>query len=161
MVRLYVLTEDLILSKKIIYTAGTFDLFNVGHLEIFKKSKNLGDTLIVGVSTDELVKSYKLTAPVISYADRAKIIKSCKYVDKVIKQTKLLDIKTLKKYKVDCITIGSDWKDKYLAGLEWMKKNGEVIYLPYTKRVSSSEIKKRIIENSYDIIKSSFERRIK
>ena len=146
-------------NKKIIYTAGTFDLFNVGHLEIFKKSKKLGETLIVGVSTNRLVKSYKMTEPVISYADRVSIIESCKYVDEVIKQTKLLDIETLKKYKVDCITIGSDWKNKYVEGIEWMKKNGEVIYLPYTKRVSSSEIKKRIIENSYDIIKSSLERK--
>jgi len=151
----------MIYNKRIIYTAGTFDLFNVGHLEIFKKSRKLGDILIVGVSTDKLVKSYKMTAPVISYADRVRIIESCKYVDKVIKQTKLLAIKTLKKYKVDCITIGSDWKNKHVEGLEWMKKNGEVIYLPYTKRVSSSEIKKKIIENSYDIIKSAFERKIK
>jgi len=145
-------------NKKIIYTAGTFDLFNVGHLEIFKKSKNLGDTLIVGVSTNKLVKSYKMTAPVVSYADRVKIVEACKYVDEVVKQSTLLDIKTLKKYKINCITIGSDWKGKYLEGLEWMKKHGEVIYLPYTSRVSSTEIKKRIIKNSYDIIKSSLQR---
>ena len=145
-------------KKRIIYTAGTFDLFNVGHLEIFKKSKALGDTLIVGVSTNKLVRSYKMTSPVVSYADRVRIVESCKYVDKVTRQAKLLDIKILKKYKIDCITIGSDWKGRYLEGIEWMKKHGEVIYLPYTKRVSSTEIKKRIIKNSYDIIKSSLQR---
>ncbi len=145
-------------NKKVIYTAGTFDIFNIGHLEILKKSKKLGDILIVGVSTDELVETYKYSKPIISYKDRVKIIKSCKYVDKVVKQKSLIDIKTLKRYKVDCVTIGSDWKNKYLEGLEFMKKNGEVIYLPYTKRASSTQIKRQIIKNSYDIIKSELNR---
>jgi glycerol-3-phosphate cytidylyltransferase len=146
-------------GKRVIYTAGTFDLFNIGHLNILRKSKAMGDILIVGVSTDELVESYKYMSPIISYSDRYKIIKSCKYVDKAVKQKKLLDIRTLRRYKVDCVTIGSDWKNKSLEGLEWMKKNGEVIYLPYTKRVSSTEIKRRIIQSSYDIIKSEVRRK--
>lgn len=143
---------------KTVYTAGTFDLFNTGHLAIFEKSKSLGDILIVGVSTDKLIEAYKKMKPIISYRDRVKIIKSCRYVDIVVKQTKLIDIKILKKYRVDCVTIGSDWKKKYLEGLEWMKQNGKVIYLPYTKSISTTLIKKIIIKNSYKIIEAQVRR---
>jgi glycerol-3-phosphate cytidylyltransferase len=145
-------------KKRIIYTAGTFDLFNIGHVRILKASKALGDILIVGVSSDDLVKSYKQMEPIISFKERREIVASCKYVDKVVPQTKLLDIKTLKKYKVDCVTIGSDWKGRDLAGLVWMKKQGEVVYLPYTKGISSTQIKRRIIKNSYDIISAELKR---
>ena len=148
----------MIKGKRVIYTAGTFDLFNVGHINILKKSKALGDILIVGVSTDELVRTYKKTKPVISYADRIKVIQSCKYVDRVVKQSRLIDIKLLKKYKVDCVTISSDWRGKYFEGLDWMEKNGEVVYLPYTKSISTTAIKRKIIMNSYNIIKAELRR---
>lgn len=145
-------------KPKIIYTAGTFDILNVGHLLLLEKSKALGDILIVGVSTDALVVSYKKTKPIISYTDRCKIVAACKYVDRVIKQSTLIDIRVLKKYNVDCITIGSDWEKIYLEGLEWMKQNGSVVYLPYTKTISTTEIKRKIILNSYSIIKAELSR---
>ena len=59
---------------KIVYSSGTFDLFHIGHLNVLRKSKALGDYLVVGVSTDELVASYKVKAPIICYDDRAEII---------------------------------------------------------------------------------------
>lgn len=131
----------------IVYTSGTFDLFHVGHLNILEKSKRLGDILIVGVSTDELVESYKKRRPIITLKDRMRIIQNCKCVDKVIVQRKLTDINDLMKYNVDIITIGDDWKKKYLEGLEWAKQHGkEVVYFPYTDSVSTTEIKKAIIE---------------
>jgi glycerol-3-phosphate cytidylyltransferase len=145
-------------NKRVIYTAGTFDLLNIGHINILKRSKALGDILIVGVSTDELVESYKKALPVISFFDRKRLIESCKYVDIVVKQNKLIDINILKKYKVDCVTIGSDWKNKSLEGLDWMRKNGQVIYLPYTKTISTTQIKRKIIQNSYDIIRAELSR---
>ncbi len=145
--------------KKIVYTAGTFDILNLGHINIFKRSKQLGDYLIVGISTDKLVKSYKKIFPIMPYKERCLIIKSIRYVDKIIKQTKLLNIKQLKKIKPNIITIGSDWKNKTLPGLEWAKKQGiKIIYIPYTNQTSSSEIKRRIIKNSYEIIKSQTKR---
>lgn len=130
----------------IVYTAGTWDLFHVGHLNIFKRSKALGTKLIVGVSTDELVASYKKAFPIISYEDRVEILKSCKYVDQVVKQEKLIDIEQIKKLNIDIITIGDDWEGKYLEGLEWAKKQPgiKVIYLPYTKKVSSTNVKQKI-----------------
>jgi len=134
-------------KKVVVYTGGVWDMFHVGHLNLIKKSKSKGDVLIVGVNTDEFVQQYKNKTPVIPYKDRVKIVKSCKHVDKVVKQTVLNDIRALKRYKVDIVTIGDDWKDKYDEGLEWMKKHGRVIYLPYTKGVSSTFIKEKIQKN--------------
>jgi len=130
----------------IVYTAGTWDMFHIGHLNIFKKSKELGTKLTVGVSTDELVASYKKAPPVISYKDRLEVVKSCKYVDEVVKQSKLMDINQLKEIKPDIITIGDDWKTKYLEGLEWAKNQPDikVVYLQYTNSVSSTQIKDAI-----------------
>lgn len=135
--------------KTIVYTSGTFDLFHIGHLNIIKKSKMIGDRLIVGVSTDELVESYKKRRPIIPYEDRVEIIKNLLDVDLVIKQEKLTPIEVLKEFDVDIVTIGTDWESKYLEGLEWMKgqEGKEVVYFPYTDKVSTTEIRKSIVEN--------------
>ena len=151
----------MIKKHKVVYTAGTFDLFNLGHVNLLKKSKNIAECLIVGVSTDELVFAYKKVYPIISYHDRVKILQSCKYIDKIVKQSVLMDIKLLKKYSVDCVTIGSDWKTKHLDGLDWMKQHRQVIYFPYTKGKSSTLIKRKIIQESYNIIKAEFRRELK
>lgn len=141
-----------------IYTAGTFDLFNVGHLNILKKSKELCNRLIVGVSTDKLVESYKKIKPIIPFTQRVDIVRSCKYVDLVVKQEKLLDIDILQKYSVDCVTIGSDWKNKIVPSLCWMKSHGDVVYIPYTAKISSTKIKRKILKNSYNIINAELQR---
>jgi len=129
----------------IVYTAGTFDLFHIGHLNILKKSKKLGSKLIVGVSTDDLVESYKKKAPIIPFEDRKEIINNIKIVDEIIDQHVLINPEDLKNNNIDIITIGDDWKDKTLPGLEWAKENNiQVVYLPYTESVSSTEIKRNI-----------------
>lgn len=132
-------------GKIVVYTSGTFDLFHIGHLNILRKSKAFGDILIVGVSTDEVVSTYKQSKPIIPFVERAEIIRHCDYVDKVVQQDILTDPEILKKYNVDIVTIGDDWKNKKLPGLEWAKNNGiQVIYLPYTKDISSTNIKQKI-----------------
>ena len=68
------------------YTSGVFDMFHIGHLNILKRAKELCDFLIVGVSTDELVREYKHKSPIISYDNRKAIVEACKYVDKVVPQ---------------------------------------------------------------------------
>lgn len=73
---------------------------------------------MVGVSTDELVSSYKQHKPVVSYEDRAAIVKHIDCVDIVVRQEMLTPVALLQKYDVDIVTIGSDWRDKYLEGLE-------------------------------------------
>ncbi len=121
-------------KKTVVFTAGTWDLFHVGHLNLIKRSKELGDFLIVAVSTDELVVSYKKGPPAIPFDERAAILESCKYVDKVVKQSSLIELSQIKEYNPDIITIGDDWKDKHLSSLEWFKSQPgkKVIYLTYT-----------------------------
>jgi glycerol-3-phosphate cytidylyltransferase len=141
----------------VVYTSGTFDLFHVGHLNILQRSKKLGDILIVGVSTDELVKSYKKRKPIVPLKDRMRIIENCRCVDKVIVQRRLLDIEDLKRYNVSTITIGDDWKTKHLKGLDWARKHGKkVVYFPYTTSVSTTEIRKAIVNGWQEDKNGSF-----
>lgn len=150
-------------KEKIVYTSGSWDLFHVGHLNVLKKSKSFGDVLIVGVSTDNLISDYKGSPPIIPFDQRVQIIESLNFVDKVVKQTVLTEIKQLKELNVDIVTIGDDWKDKYLEGLDWMKSQPDkhVEYLKYTEGVSTTSIKRKIIDNIYDIISSDFKREIR
>jgi len=133
------------MNNIVVYTQGTWDLFHTGHLNIIKKSQQVGTRLIVGVSTDRLVKSYKGIYPIVPCNQRIEIIRSCRYVDDVVVQDNLIPVQFLYKKNIDIVTIGDDWKNKYLEGIDWMKKNKRtVIYIPYTKEVSSSSIKQRI-----------------
>ncbi|MCQ2250764.1 MAG: adenylyltransferase/cytidyltransferase family protein [Bacteroidales bacterium] len=145
---------------KRVFTSGTFDLFHVGHLNILEKSAALGDELIVGVSTDELIEKYKGMKPIIPYEERARIVASIKCVTKVVKQTKLTEIAQLQRENIDIVTIGDDWKNKYLEGLEWMKQQPgkEVVYFPYTEGVSTTKIKRDIINGANEIVAAALHR---
>lgn len=132
-----------------VFTAGTWDLFHIGHLNILKTSKELGDYLVVGVSTEELVYSYKGKEPIISLEDRIKIIKSCRYVDEVIIQKDLLGIEMLKEINPDILTIGTDWQGKSIKGIEYLKsKNKKIYYINYTDKISTTLIIKKIRGNN-------------
>ena len=132
-------------EKKIIigYTTGVFDLFHVGHVRLLKKAKSLCDRLIVGVSTDKLVKRYKNKYPIISQKERIEVVRSNKYVDYVVSQNSLNKFTSWKKLKYDLIFVGDDW----FATTKWreldikFKEVGvRIIYLPYTKGTSSTKI---------------------
>lgn len=142
-------------KKKIVFTSGTFDLFHSGHLNILKKAKRLGSYLIVGVSTNKLVKTHKKINPIMNYRQRREVVRSVKYVDKVVKQSKLIDVEQIKRLKVDLYVIGDDWKNRNdIDGLNWLKKRNKVVFIPYTKSLSSTRIKNKIIKNAYEIIKA-------
>lgn len=145
---------------KRVFTSGSFDLFHVGHLNILEKSAALGDELIVGVSTDELIEKYKGMKPIIPFEQRFRIVQSIKCVMKVVKQVKLTEIAQLQREKIDIVTIGDDWVDKYLEGLEWMKQQPgkEVVYFPYTPGVSTTIIKRQIIESANQIVYAALHR---
>jgi len=125
--------------KKVI-TYGTFDLFHYGHLKILERAKQMGDYLIVAVSTDEFnqVKGKKCVYP---YEHRAEIVKAVKYVDEVIPETeweqKKQDIIT---HKVDVFVMGSDWEGRF----DELKEFCEVVYLPRTPDISSTDIKSNV-----------------
>lgn len=143
-----------------VFTSGSFDLFHVGHLNLLERSAELGDELIVGVSTDELIEKYKGMKPIIPFEQRFRIIESLKCVTKVVKQVKLTEVAQLREEKIDIVTIGDDWEHKYLEGLEWMKSQPDkrVVYFPYTPGISTTTIKKIIIDSANQIVDAALQR---
>ena len=127
------------MGKLIGYTQGTYDMFHIGHLNLIKNAKRRCDYLIVGVNTDELVESYKHKRPIIPLAERAEIVRAIRYVDEVL-ITDTLDKKAIwDKIRFDEIYIGDDWKGKF----DFLKDEGcEVVYLPRTPEISTTQIKK-------------------
>lgn len=123
------------------YTTGVFDLFHVGHLNILKRAKEMCDYLVVGVSTDELVRSYKSKTPIIPYEERKAIVEAIKYVDKVIPQTVLDKNDALKSINFNILFQGDDWMNSpvYYKTTEEFKKMGiEIVLFPYTQGTSST-----------------------
>ena len=135
------------MSKIIIgYTAGVFDLFHIGHLNLLKSAKGLCDKLIVGVSTDK-VAEYKHKKPIMPFEDRIEIIRSCRYVDSAIAQDDLDKYKKWEKLHFDILFVGDDWyKTPSWNEMEekFAKVGVKVIYFPYTKGISSSDIKQKL-----------------
>lgn len=129
-------------EKKVIgYTTGVFDMFHIGHLNIIKKAKEQCDYLIVGVTTDEVVKSYKHKTPIICYEERKAIVEAIKYVDEVVPQTSMDKLEAWNNLHYDVLFHGSDWKnsDMYNKVIEDLSKVGvEVKFLPHTEGVSST-----------------------
>lgn len=129
------------------YTTGVFDLFHVGHLNILKKAKEQCDYLIVGVSTDETVLSYKGHVPYICFEDRCKIVSAIKYVDKVVPQVSMNKMDAYNDLKFDVLFHGNDWQnsDMYNRIVEDFKQVGvDVVFIPYTEGISSTIIKDKI-----------------
>jgi glycerol-3-phosphate cytidylyltransferase len=147
-------------KETVVFTSGSWDMFHVGHLNVLTRSRSLGDRLVVGVSTDELIADYKGSPPVIPFEERFEIIGNIKCVDLAVKQTILTEIRQLQEHEVDIVTIGDDWQGKYLQGLEWMKEHGQVVYLPYTPGVSTTSIKRKIIDNIYSVIAADLRREL-
>jgi len=125
-----------------ILTYGTFDLLHIGHINLLKRAKALGDRLIVALSTDEfnLVEKNKTCAA--SYEDRKTILESLRFVDLVIPEEnweqKSTDVIT---HNVDVFVIGDDWTGHF----DFLKDKCEVVYLPRTANISTTEIKNQIL----------------
>ena len=125
---------------KIGYTTGVFDLFHIGHLNILKRAKELGDYLIVAVSSDEF-NLQKGKVCQIKDTDRMQIVEAIRYVDKVIPETSWdQKIEDVKKYNVDVFVMGDDWKGKF----DFLKEYCEVVYLPRTQGISTTQLKEEL-----------------
>lgn len=121
-------------------TYGTFDIFHEGHLNILKRAKELGDYLIVGVSTDEF-NTIKGKHAYFSYEQRRNMVEAIRYVDKVIPEEEWSQkIDDIKKYNVDVLVMGDDWagSDKF----DYLKEYVDVVFLPRTEGISSTKIRK-------------------
>ena len=124
--------------KKII-TYGTFDLLHYGHINLLKRAKELGDYLIVGLSTDEFNSNMKNKKTYFSYEIRKKLLEAIRYVDLVIPENSWEQKKEdIKEFKVDTFVIGDDWKGKF----DELQDLCNVIYLPRTPEISTTKIKK-------------------
>jgi glycerol-3-phosphate cytidylyltransferase len=122
---------------KTVITFGTFDVFHVGHINILQRASSLGDTLIVGVSTDKLNFDKKGRNPIYSEYDRMKIINSLRYVNLCFPEESLeRKADYIKRYNADVLVMGDDWKGKF----DHFKELCDVVYLKRTPSVSTTEI---------------------
>lgn len=130
------------------YTAGVYDLFHVGHLNLLRNAKALCDRLIVGVTTDELAR-YKNKDPVVPFDERIEIVRACRYVDVAIAQTSLDKFAAWKKLGYHVLFVGDDWYGAE-SWKEYERKLAEVgarvVYLPYTQKTSSTLLQKTLRE---------------
>lgn len=136
---------------KIGYTDGVYDLFHIGHLNMIQAAKESCEYLIVGVHGDDVVEEYKHHRPIMSENDRRRIVESIKGVDRAEINRFRDKLKLWELYQFDVVFIGDDWKgterwnnfERMLAQI-----NVDVIYLPYTKGISTTEIRERIMDGS-------------
>ena len=123
---------------KRVITYGTFDLMHYGHINLLRRAKELGDYLVVAVSTDEFNKNSKNKYCYFSYEERKKMVEAIRYVDLVISEEnwdqKREDIK---KYQIDTFVMGDDWKGKF----DFLEDICKVVYLPRTPDISTTKIK--------------------
>ncbi|MBO4859277.1 MAG: glycerol-3-phosphate cytidylyltransferase [Treponema sp.] len=123
---------------KRIITYGTFDLLHYGHINLLKRAKALGDYLIVALSTDEFNWNEKQKKCYFSYEKRKQLLEAIRYVDLVIPEECWEQKKTdVKEYHIDTFVMGDDWKGKF----DFLKEQCEVVYLPRTPEISTTQIK--------------------
>lgn len=128
------------------YTTGVYDLFHIGHLNLLKNAKGMCDKLIVGVTVDELV-AYKGKKSMIPFEDRIELVRSCRYVDAAVPQYDMDKLAACKKLGATFLFVGDDWygTEKWKTYEEEFAREGiKIIYFPYTKGVSSTQIQKAL-----------------
>lgn len=133
-----------------VYVGGTFDLFHAGHVQFLMRASQFG-LVTVALNTDEFVKQFKKRSPVMTYAEREEVVRACRYVFDVVPNISGADSKpTIERVNPDYIIVGDDWKDKgYCSQMsftpKWLtQKHIKLVYIPYTKNISSTIIKNRI-----------------
>ena len=124
---------------KTIITFGTFDIWHIGHINLLRRAKALGDRLIVGVSTDYMNETEKDKKAFYTQDERLAIVEACKYVDEVFLEDSLnKKVAYINEYKADVLIMGDDWSGKF------DNMPCEVIYLPRTEGISSSSLRKKL-----------------
>ena len=132
---------------KIGYTTGVYDMFPIGHLKRLRCAKEQCETLIVGVTTDELCYKRKHKYPIINEQERMAIVEAIRYVDKVVPQIDMDKIRPVKEFGADVVFVGSDWKgtdawNQYEK--EFAKVGCKVVYLDHTDGISSSILRNKL-----------------
>ena len=134
------------------YTAGVYDLFHVGHLNLLKNAKGMCDKLVVGVTVDDLV-TYKGKHAMIPYEDRLEIVRSIKYVDAAIPQNDMDKVEACRKLGASYLFVGDDWFETPKWN-DYEKQAAEygikIIYFPYTQGISSTKISNALLSLQTD-----------
>ena len=126
--------------KKVI-TYGTFDLLHYGHINLLRRAKQHGDYLIVALSTDEFNWNEKRKKCYFSYEQRKKLLEAIRYVDLVIPEENWEQkVSDVKEFRVDTFVMGDDWEGKF----DFLKDHCEVVYLPRTPEISTTQIKQEL-----------------
>jgi choline-phosphate cytidylyltransferase/glycerol-3-phosphate cytidylyltransferase len=137
--------------KTIVYTSGTFDMLHINHLNLLNYARALGDILIVGVNTDELVTEYKST-PIVPFSERIALVNALEVTQVVIPQHSLNHKDKISKLNFDIFVVGDDWFGKY----DYLVDLGiKVFYFPYGRGASSSSIKGKVFDQYKKLIKKS------
>jgi rfaE bifunctional protein nucleotidyltransferase chain/domain len=139
-----------------VYAAGVFDLIHPGHIRYLKRAKELGDFLIVGLLTDEGTARYKPRKPILTFSERREVIDELRCVDYIVRQDDtdptetLIALKEHHGWLMDIMCRGDDYK-LIPQGTDFIEANGgKVVRLPYSQEISSTEIKKRILNDTAD-----------
>ena len=130
----------------IVFTAGVWDILHIGHINLLRRAKALGDKLIVGVLTDEAAERYK-PRPVMPYEERLELVSALRMVDEVVQVDDTNATPVLQRFQPDILVHGSDIADKagWEIGQSWMRDNGrQFVVLPYTEGVSSTRLKSAV-----------------
>ena len=132
---------------KIGYTTGVYDMFHIGHLNILRRAKEQCETLVVGVTTDELCMKRKHKLPIINEKDRMAIVEAIRYVDIVVPQSNMDKLIAVKELGADAVFVGSDWKgtDAWVQyEKEFASVGCTVVYLDHTDGISSSILREKL-----------------
>lgn len=132
---------------KTVLVQGAFEIVHSGHVRVFKFAKSQGDYLIVALNSNSLIPAYKHRRPVLSWEEKAKIVRAFRYVDKVVKATEFSPMKLLRKFKPDVYVIGSEWVSTKSREMLYMKSiGGKSVVCPYFKNITPTRvIKKRLL----------------
>ena len=132
---------------KRVITYGTFDLLHYGHINLLRRAKALGDYLIVVLSTDEFNWNEKRKKCYFTYEIRKQLLEAIRYVDLVIPEENWdQKISDVKEYHIDTFVMGDDWKGKF----DFLKPYCEVVYLPRTPEISTTQIKQDLYGEEKD-----------
>lgn len=136
-----------------VFFQGTFDILNAGHVRAFKMAKEQGDWLVIGLNSDDIIRSDKGREPIIPYEQRFEIIKAIRYVDIVVPCNGIYALPYLQDINADVYVTIEEWKERQKEAIEWIKAKGGTVFTPpyfpdEGEILSSTMIRKRVIEGA-------------